>query len=84
LVQDEEQREEMLKIEEDELGFIPDNDEILLDFEPDFDNSDSEADDSDADDGELGGKDKKDLFADIMGAINAFSEQYGGNTSYSK
>ena len=64
----------MLKIEEEELGFKPDNDEVLQDFEPNFDNSDSGADDSDADDGELGGKEKKDLFSDILGAINAFSE----------
>lgn len=59
----------MLKIEEEELGFVPDNDEVLDDFQPDFDNSDSGADDSDADDGELGGKARKDLFSDIVGAI---------------
>ena len=71
----------MLKIEEEELGFIPDNDEMLEDFQPDFDNSDSGTD-SDADDGELGGQARKDLFSDIIGTINAFSEQYGGKTAY--
>ena len=42
LQNDEEQREEMLKIEEEELGFVPDNDEVMEDFQPDFDNSDSD------------------------------------------
>jgi hypothetical protein len=51
-------REEMLKIEEEELGFVPDKDEPKLnEFEPNFDDSDS-GHDSDASDGELGGKDK--------------------------
>ena len=63
----------MLKIEEEELGFVPDKDEQRPeDFEPDFDISDA-GEDSDASDGELGGKDKKDLFSDIIGAINQFS-----------
>jgi hypothetical protein len=68
----------MLKIEEEELGFVPDNDEVQDDFQPDFDHSDSGQDDSDADDGELGGKAKRDLFQDIIGAISAFTELYGG------
>lgn len=74
----------MLQIEEDELGFIPDQNDNPKDFEQELDNQDSDVDDSDADDDELGGKDKKDLFSDIMGAINAFSQQYGGNTSYTE
>ena len=58
LQREEEQREEMLKVEEEELGFVPDKDEPKQnEFEPDFDNSDS-GQDSDASDGELGGKDK--------------------------
>ena len=67
-------RDEMLKIEEEELGFIPDME--LPDIEDDSDS------DSDCDDGELGGAMKQELFEDILGAINAFSEQYGGQTSY--
>lgn len=83
LQQEEDIREEMLKIEEEELGFAPDKDEPKQEeFEPDFDNSDS-ANDSDASDGELAGKDKKGLFSDILGAIKAFNEQHDGNTSYS-
>jgi len=73
----------MLKIEEEELGFAPDKDEPPQEeFEPDFDNSES-GQDSDASDGELGGKDKRELFSDILGAIKAFNQQHDGNTSYS-
>ena len=82
LQQDEDAREEMMKIEEEELGFAPDNDEVFNEFEPAFDNSDDNATDSDADYGELGGSAKLDLFNDIMGAIKAFSVQYSGQTCY--
>ena len=70
LQREEEFHDEMLKIEEEELGYAPDKEqERPEEFEPDFDISDG-GEDSDASDGELAGKDRKDLFNDIIGAIN--------------
>jgi hypothetical protein len=67
----------MAKIEEEELGFKPDQDDDRNEFQPDFEGSDNSTD-SDADDGELGGKARLDLFSDIIQAIKNFSHQYDG------
>ena len=71
-------------IEEQELGFVPDKEDPVEEFEPKFDQSESGVDSNQSDDsdGELGGKDRRDLFSDIFSAIKEFSKQYNGNTSY--
>jgi len=104
LEQEEGRRDEMAKVEVEELGFDPDREEIEERkkpaeenkddsslFQPDFDHSeggkdktkhDQEEGDSDASDGELDGEARKALFDDIFTAIDEFSQQYDGNTSY--
>ena len=86
LQKDDEIHEEQMMIEEEELGFVPDKEDPVEEFEPKFDQSQSGVDSNQSDDsdGELGGKDRQDLFSDIFSAIKEFSKQYNGNTSYNQ
>lgn len=58
---EERKRDEMEQVEEEELGFKPDAECIDIDAE----------DKSEGSDGELSGKDRQDLVADLIGAIDA-------------
>ena len=61
-----------MQIEEEELGFAPDKEGPMNELEANTESSQSEKD-SDASDGELAGEDRRNLFSDILGAINSFS-----------
>lgn len=70
-------RDEMAKIEEDELGFDPeaqDNQELMVD------DGSVKSEDSDLSNCELGGKEKAQLFQDIIQSINKFITDNGGET----
>lgn len=69
-------REQMLQIEEEELGFAPDAGGGGEAGEMDVD------DKSEGSDGELCGKDRQDLVADLIGAIDAPAKR--GNAAASK
>lgn len=69
----EERRQEMMQIEEEELGFAPDKEEHVN--EADVHARDSGSDgDSDASDGELAGEARQHLLSDIIGAIDTFCQ----------
>ena len=51
---------------------MPDKEEEVNELEANTDSSHSD-NDSDASDGELAGEERRNLFSDILGAINSFS-----------
>ena len=75
----EDQRKVGEKIEEEELGFNPEKEEKASKVL--FDNKEVDPD-SDAASSDLGGQAKNELLEDICGALDDFSNQYSGNTSY--